>query len=449
MSDGYVPPQNLEAESEVLGSMLLGDADVIADAGELIRAKDFYIPSNGAIFDCILDLDAKGMQIDGVTVAAELDRRGWLSKVGGKARIAELCQYMPPKSMIRQHAAIIKEMAIRRGLATAGQTIRHVGISGLGESGALLEQAESALSEVADDTNSSDFSTIGDSAVELADEILQFAEEGKERYGLKTQYPTLDKLTTGLHPGDLTILAARPSVGKSAFVQNISTRVAKRGTGVLFFSLEMSRAQIATRQLSTLTGIPTTQLTLAKLDAAEQEKVRKAAQELKALPIYVEDDSSLRLPELRAKVKRKARQEKIGLLVVDYLQLMIGGDDPESRQNEIATISRGLKVLARELQIPVIALSQLNRKVEQREDKRPMLSDLRDSGAIEQDADMVWMLYRESLYKPQPAETAHDTELLIRKNRMNEPGMVKLTFIKNKELYSEPARTFNREETSV
>ena len=438
--DAFVTPQNAEAEDSILGVMLLGDQDSIGEAAELLRRKDFYRPSNGAIFETIVDLDAKGEKVDAITLAAELDRRGWLEKVGGKFRIHELASLAPPRKMVRYHAAIVKEMAVRRGLVTAGRTIAHTGERGLGDATTLLSEAEAALSTVTNDTISSDFYTLGDSADELVADILDFAERGEERYGLKTGYPTLDRLTTGLHGGDVVVLAARPSVGKSALAQNIATRITSRGIGVLFLTLEMSRNQLAVRQLSTLTGIEASRLVLAQLDLHEQAKLKEAKDKLKKLPFYVEDDASMRLPELRAKVRRQVRQHPdIGLLIVDYLQLMLGSETPESRQQEVASISRGLKILAKELNIPILALSQLNRGLESRENKRPLLSDLRDSGAIEQDADMVWMLYRESLYKNVKDEDANDTELLIRKNRMNEPGLVRLTFVKKKELYSEPA----------
>ena len=439
MSDN-VAPQNLDAEESVLGSILF-NKDAITVAAEHVRRQDFYRESHGLIFDAALDLDAKGENIDPISVAAELERRGQLEQIGGKYRIHELSSLAPASHSTKRHAQIIREMATRRSLVRAGAEISELGWEGIGEPGDLLASAEAALSGVSDGVAETDFATLGDDARLLTDDILKAAEEGKERYGVKTGFPTLDRKLTGLHPGRLYVLAARPSVGKSALAQNIATNIAARDIGVLFFSLEMSRDELALRQLSRITSIDTNRLALAKIDVHEQAALRAAEQRLAKLPFYVEDNGALRMPELRARVRRNVRKHPdTGLLVVDYLQLMLGSEDPESRQQEVALISRGLKLLAKELHIPVLALSQLNRGVEQRENKRPLLSDLRDSGAIEQDADVVMFLYREGLYKPVAAENENDTELLIRKNRMGEPGEVKLTFIKRREMYGEPAK---------
>ncbi len=438
-----VAPQNPEAEESVLGAMLdpVHSKRAIADASEILLPGDFYRESLGRIYRTILSLDGESEPVDAVTLAARLDREGHLEGVGGKLRIHELASLSPPISTVRYHCGIVKEQSTRRALVRAGGTIAELGYEGLGETGDIVAQAEAALSLVTNEAVGEDFVSIGDATSAITDEVLAFAEEGRERFGLKTGYPGLDDLTTGFHPGNVVILAARPSVGKSALAQNISFNVAWKKTGVLYFTLEMSREELAVRQLSRMTGIHTKKIVTANLDLHEQADLKKAVSTLAGLPLYVEDNPAMRMPELRAKVRRSIRQHKeIGLLVVDYLQLMAGGGE-ENRQQEVSTISRGLKVLAKELGIPVLALSQLNREMEYHK-RRPILSDLRESGSIEQDADVVMFLHRPGMVEGAETrpENENDAELIIRKNRMMSPGEVNLTFNKKKELYLEPAK---------
>ena len=440
--DAYVPPQNLEAEESVLGGMMMS-AWAISAAAEILTEKDFYRPSHGTIYSTMIAMDEKGETVDALTTAAELERRNVLADIGGKFRIHELASVAPAIKQVPTYANIVREQAVRRNLIAAGMAIQETGMKGVGEPADLLALAEGALSGVQADREVSDFTKLSESASSLAAELVNWAEKGEERYGLKTHFPSLDRMLTGLHAGRLYILAARPSVGKSALAQNIATNVAVKGTGCMFFTLEMSKEELALRMLSRLIDVGVVDLQLAKLDLHKQRAIVEAATKLSAWPLYVEDNSSLRMSELRARARRHMRMHPdTGLLIVDYLQLMLTSGTADNRQQEVALISRSLKVLANELNIPIIALSQLSRGVEHRENKRPMLSDLRDSGAIEQDADVVLFLYRDSLYsKEDDPATKNDTELILAKNRMGETGTVKLAFTKRKELYREMART--------
>lgn len=440
MSDA--PPQNLEAELSLLGAMMVGKSAVSA-AAEIVKAQDFYRESNGKIFDCILSMDERGDEIDALTVAAELERQGILADIGGKLRIHEIASHAGATSNAARYAEIVKEHAVRRSLIRAGYAITEIGQSGVGEPAVLIGDAEAQMSQVDAGFDSADSFRILGGGDGITQTILSFAAEGKERTGLKTRFPTLDRLSTGLHGAELIVLAANTGVGKSALAQNIAQNVIAQEKGVLLFTLEMSREQIMIRELSRHCDIDPMDLITAKLDVHQQAKVKAEALKIAKMPLYVEDNSALRMPELRAKARRACREHpEVGLMIVDYLQLMVASEDKASREQEVASISRGLKLLAKELNIPVLALAQLNRNNVGRPDKRPILADLRDSGAIEQDADMVWMLYRESMHTlvEDPAKV-NDTELLIRKNRMTGVlDTVNLTFVKRKQLYREPAK---------
>lgn len=441
MSD--VPSQNLDAEESILGAMMLGNKSVVSTVAEIVHPQDFYRATHGQIFETMLGMDERDEKIDALTLAAELERQGLLAEVGGKLRIHELASVAPASHNAAQYAKIVKEHAVRRSLTRAGKAIAEIGESGVGEPAVLIGDAEAQLSQVDTGFDTADsFRPLG-GGDGITQEILSYAAEGKERTGLKTKFPYLDRITTGLHGAELIVLAANTGVGKSALAQNIAQNVIAQGKGVLLFTLEMSREQIMIRELSRHCDIHPMDLITAKLDLNQQNKVKEEARKIARQPFYVEDNSALRMPELRAKARRACREHPdVGLMIVDYLQLMVASEDKASREQEVASISRGLKLLAKELNIPVLALAQLNRNNVGRPDKRPILADLRDSGAIEQDADMVWMLYRESMHTlvDDPAKE-NDTELLVRKNRMT--GMtetVNLTFVKRKQLYREPAK---------
>lgn len=434
-----VPPQNLDAEESVLGALLL-NKNAITDASDILRKSDFYRESHGIIFDAALDLDAKGETVDAITLAAELDRRGVLGDIGGKFRIHELASVAPATANTKYYAKIVREMATRRALVRAGAQISELGWEGIGDPSDLIATADAALSAVSDGAagDDSDFAPLEHHASALVDEVVTAAEEGRELFGVKTGIPSLDNLTAGFHPGQLIVVAGRPGMGKSVFGQTVATNVSDRNEGSLIFTLEMSSKELATRWLAKLTNISTTDIARAKLNVEQRQKLRQAMNQIEGRPLATLDNAGITLPELRARARRHIRKHpNTKLLVVDYLQLMVTGGDEESKQQEIAKLSRGLKLLAKELHIPVVALSQLNRAVESRTDKRPNLADLRDSGAIEQDADVVMFLYRESKYKQVPVEKENDAELIVAKNRMGESRTINLLFLARRQMFTE------------
>jgi replicative DNA helicase len=440
-----IPPQNLEAEESVLGAML-SSRHAITAVSDIVRPEDFYRMTHAEIYKAALALDARGEPVDAITLSDELDKRGNLSNVGGKVRIASLAAMVPATANAGQYAKIVRETAMRRNLIEAGNEITRLGWEGNGEIGEIFDLAERKMSAATDTTASKEaFTPLAADLTALADKIITASEEGRELFGVKTGLPTLDAVTTGLHPGEMIVVAARPSMGKSVLGQTIATNVADRGRAAAILSLEMTNAELATRWLAKLTKLDTNMIRRAKLTPEDRLAVRQAEQTIQQRPLFAEDDASLTMAEIRARVRRLARRQALAgtpleLLIVDYLQLMVSGKDPESRQQEVAGLSRSLKLLAKELHIPVIAISQLSRALEARENKRPMLSDLRDSGAIEQDADIVLFLYRESAYKQVDADKENDTELIVAKNRMGETKTVNLLFLKKRQMFTEPAR---------
>jgi replicative DNA helicase len=426
-SNGHVPPQNLEAEESVLGAMML-TPNAIEAAAEATRASDFYRPAHGVIFDVALDLHAKGEPVDALTLADELEKRGVIEQAGGSARIHELARSVPAAGNAGHYARIVAELAGLRRLIAAGGAISKLGWDRPGELDDLIEQAEKHLTEATTLGRATDFVSTASSVSTLADEIEAAYKEGVTRFGLRTRYLDLDKVLTGLHPGTLTLLAARPSMGKSALAVNICENVADGGDAAGIVSLEMSRAELDLRQLSRACRIDSQVLRTARMSEEEYERFRKGLLVVKGRQnLYVDDSPTITSGTLRASARRLHRQHNAKLLVVDYLQLLVSSSTEDSRQQEIASISRSLKLLAKELHIPIIALSQLNRNVEAREDKRPRLSDLRDSGALEQDADTVLFIYRDEYYHPDSQDQGI-AEVLVAKNRMGPSGTVRLGF---------------------
>lgn len=442
MSESHVPPQNLEAEESVLGAMLLSPRAIEA-VSDVITPEDFYRHTHGVIFKTALDLNDQGTPVDAITLSNELERRGIIEEVGGKVRVAELAHLTAGVSNVAHYAQIIHEAAVRRRLIHAGNAIANIGWEGNAELNELLGQAEGELTSALDIRTDSEFEDVGDTAQEYVNQIVKANEAGVNITGLMTRYADLDEYLTGLYPGQLIVLAARPSVGKSALGLNIADNIADRGTPVGFFALEMSKSELTGRSVARLSKVPTNlHRQASKLDQHQINALKTAAHALRGRPLKVDDNPGSTLSEIRGRARRAVRQHKLGLLVVDYLQL-VNGDGRrknDSRQNEVADISRGLKLLAKELNIPILAISQLSRKVDDRPDKRPVLSDLRDSGAIEQDADVVLFLYREELYKIVDPEKARDAELIVAKNRNGDTGTVQLLWFPKRQYFGEPAR---------
>ena len=421
------PPQAVEAEEAVLGAILMS-RNAIAAVGDEITPEDFYKESHKIIYRTALHLDSRGQPVDLITLIAELDKYNALEKIGGRSRIQQLLAQAPAASNAAHHARLIREAAIMRRLISAGGEIAQYGWNGNGNADDLLAKAEQRLSEVSFGLHQShDFELLSTSLDDLLGDIDATAASGESAFGKRTGFPDLDRITTGLHPGQLVLLAARPSMGKSLLAQNVIENLCDTGGSAALFTMEMSRRDVNIRAIGRATSINPTHLRIGPLKPEELQKVHVASQTIRSRKFYVEDEPNITLNELRARARRLQRREGLDLLVVDYLQLMLTKDHADTRAQEVGMISRGLKVLARELAIPVIAVSQLNRELESRNDKRPKLSDLRESGALEQDADLVLFIYRDEYYNPD-SEALGIAEIICAKNRMGPTDVTKLAF---------------------
>jgi len=427
----HVPPQNLEAEESVLGAMLLS-AKAIDDVTEILSPEDFYRESHGTIFAVCRSLYQLGEPVDAITVTDALEERGELDAVGGKAKIHELAALVPATANASHYARIVREMATLRGLVRAGQEIARLGQERPGETPDLVDRAEQIVFELAQQRVTSDFSHIESLLKESFERIMHLYEAGAEVTGIPTGFKELDKLTSGLQPGNLIILAARPSMGKSALALNIAQNLAVRSEiPVALFTLEMSKSEVTQRMMCAEARVESQSLRTGKLKPEDWPRLTAACDKLMKAPIYVDDTGSITMGEIRSKARRlKSKAPKLGLIIVDYLQLMSSGGNVENRVQEVSQISRALKVLARDLDVPILALSQLSRAVEQRHDKRPILSDLRESGSIEQDADIVGFVYRDEYYNGEDSDQQGIAELIIAKHRNGATDSVKLSFLK-------------------
>jgi len=421
------PPQNIEAEEYVLGAMLQSWKAIEA-AAEVVKAEDFYKVTHGNIFRVILDLHARSEPVDPLTLSDELEKRGQLGTAGGAHKIHELVHLAPATSNARHHAMIVAEHAGLRRLEAAGKKIQWLVEKRQGSLDDLTETAEKVLTEAMSESQVTEFRPVSNTVDDVADDIEEAYTSGETRFGIKTGFTDLDTMLTGLHPGTLTLIASRPAMGKSAFGLNICENVSYWGTPSGIVSLEMSEAELTIRQLSRAAKLDSQTLRTAKMTEQEYEQFKKARVTVKSRTnLYIDDSPAVTSSSLRASVRRLHRQGGLGLLVVDYLQLMLSSTSEDNRQQEIAQISRSLKLLAKELNIPIIALSQLNRGVENRDDKRPRLADLRDSGALEQDADTVLFIYRDEYYHSDSPDLGI-AEIIVAKNRMGPSGTVRLGF---------------------
>ncbi len=425
-----MPPQNLEAEQAVLGSMLI-EEHAIADAIECLEGSCFYNDANRKIFECILKLYSNDKAVDIVTLIEELKKNQDLEKIGGATYITGLTTVVPTAANVKHYAGIVKEKSILRNLITVSTHIISESYDAHGEVERILDKAERTIFEIASkkiDTNFVPIKEIIKDSIETIDMLYQ---KKAHVTGIGTGFEDFDSLTAGLHPADLIVLAGRPSMGKSALVTSIAEHVGLvLKKPLVLFSLEMSKEQLVQRMLCSHARVNAHSVRTGFLSQQDWPKLTTAAGKLSEAPIFIDDSAALSVLELRAKARRLKSQHDIQLIVVDYLQLMQGLPGSENRQQEISEISRSLKALARELRVPVIAVSQLSRAVESRQDRRPQLSDLRESGAIEQDADLVGLLLREEYYNP-TEENRGIAELIIAKQRNGPVGTVKLTFIKD------------------
>ncbi len=431
VSAGKIPPQNVEAEQSVLGSILINDKTFSAVL-ELIQPADFYTSKHKIIFEVMIDLFEKNEPQDLVTVTNLLKDKNQLEEIGGAAYLAALTSIVPVTSNISFYAKIIRQKAVLRNLISVNTEIATRCYDEQGDIDLLVDEAEQAIFDIAGKKSGQNFTPLK-SIIPGAFETIEQLYKRKELItGVPSGYFEIDKMTAGLQPSDLIILAGRPSMGKTAFAMNIAQHAAlveKVGVGV--FSLEMSKEQLTMRLLSSVGRIDSQRIRTGKLQNEDWPKLTRAVGMLSEAPIYIDDTPAISVLEMRAKVRRLASQHDIGMILVDYLQLMQGRGKNENRTQEISDISRSLKALAKEHKVPVLALSQLNRGLESRTDKRPMMSDLRESGAIEQDADVICFIYRDEVYnKAEDNPEQGHAEIIIGKQRNGPTGTVKLTFIK-------------------
>lgn len=422
-----IPPQNVEAEQAVLGAMLLSH-DAVIVAMEKLQSQDFYRDVHRIIFEAMEHLHRKNKEIDVITLPDELKRMKKLDDVGGLEYVLNLPNLVGSAANIEYYANIVAEKALARNLISTCTELTTEAYDGQKETEALLDDAERRILQLSDTKNRGDFASVGAVVEVTLDKITRLYENKAGLTGLPTGFRDLDRMTSGLQPSDLILVAARPSMGKTAFTLNIAQNVGVRQhKTVAFFSLEMSQEQLVQRLLCQIAHIDSQKLRTGQLNSDEEwTRLTDACDKLYESPIYIDDTPGISVAEMRSKARRLKSEHGLDLIIVDYLQLM-QGRNAESRQQEISEISRSLKALARELKVPLIALSQLSRSVESRQDKRPMLSDLRESGALEQDADIVSFLYREDYYDKE-TENQHITEVILAKHRNGPVGSVKLYF---------------------
>ena len=423
-----VQPNDIIAEQAVLGSMLV-DKDAVISAVELLKADDFYREDNKEIYAAMFELYSLGKHIDMITLKDQLTLRGTIEKVGGTEYIATLIDNVPTTSNIESYVKIVEEKSISRKLIKAANNILQLGYAQTEEVDALVEKAEKDIFDIMQGRNSKGYSSIKEILVTTFDQIEEMFQNKNKISGLETGFVDLDAKISGLNKSDLLIVAARPAMGKSAFVLNIATFVALHlKVPTMVFNLEMSKEQMVNRILCSESEVDSMKVKNADLNSDEWLKLGEASGKLSEMPLYIDDTPGLSSAELRAKCRKAKLEKNIGLVIIDYLQLMESKNKSSSRQQEISEISRSLKILAKELSVPVIALSQLSRATESRTDHRPMLSDLRESGAIEQDADIVMFLHREDYYNAD-TDKKNVAEVIIAKNRSGSTGTVELAWL--------------------
>ncbi|HXK30049.1 MAG TPA: replicative DNA helicase [Candidatus Binatia bacterium] len=425
-----VPPQNLEAESSVLGGILL-ENEAVNQVLELLRPEDFYRESHRKVFRAIVELSDRSEPVDLITLSDFLKNRGELEAVGGTAYLASLADFVPTAANITHYARIVREKSILRSLISTATEIATRGYEEQGNVEEFLDSAEKVIFDISEKKIKASFVAVGDMIKDTLKTVEKLYERKEMVTGVPTGYNDLDKLTAGLQPAELIIVAGRPGMGKTAFALNIAANAAFTGAGVAVFSLEMAKEQLVLRMLCSEARVDSSKVRSGYLGERDFPQLAKAAGRLHEAPIYIDDTPAISVLELRAKARRlvRDRSKKIGLIIVDYLQLMRGMGTASNREQEISEISRSLKALAKELSVPVIALSQLNRRVEDRSDRRPMMSDLRESGAIEQDSDVIIFIYRDEVYNKSDESKKGLAEIIVAKQRNGPIDTVTLTFL--------------------
>jgi len=428
-SDTRGVPSNVEAERSVLGALLL-HPDAVGDVSDILKAEDFYSPKHQVIYAAIQQAYDSNATADTIIVEEVLKQNGHFDEAGGSDALLDLAGGVVSAAGVNYHAEIVREKAIVRSLLETTLDISRMAYENNGVAKDLLDEAERRIFEIARVSVNTDIKNIGDILQDTFDRIELLREREGRLTGLETGYHDMDDMMSGLQGGELIILAARPSMGKTSFALNLTERVAANGNGAILFSLEMSSQQIIQNMLCARSQIDGQAMRKGRITDSQMHRLREEASNLYESELFVDDSAGLTVTALRAKCRRLAARHDIKLVVIDYLQLLTAGGRVESRQQEISTISRSLKSLARELNVPVIALSQLNRDVESRDDHRPRMSDQRESGAIEQDADVIMLLHREEYFNP-TEENAGLAQLIIAKQRNGPTGEVQLRFFRN------------------
>jgi replicative DNA helicase len=426
-SGARVPPQDVAAEQSVLGAMLLSK-EAIDPAADVLQGRDFYRPVHELLFDTIVDLANRGEPADAITVSAELTRRGELGRIGGAPYLHTLVAGVPVAASVDFYAEIVREKAILRRLIQVGERIASFGWAEQGELSEVVDRAQKEVLDVDGASGSDDYHTVA----ELMDHTIQEIDYHQGRgdiAGLASGFPELDRLTTGFRPGQMIVVAARPGVGKSTLGLDFCRAAAiKQGVPSAIFSLEMTGAEIAMRLLSAEAKVAIHHMRGGGMTDPEWDAIGAVMPRVQGAPIIIDDSPNMTMPEIRSKARRIKKKNDLGLLVIDYLQLMTSGKRVENRQVEVSEFSRQIKLLAKELEIPVVAISQLNRGSEQRTDKTPQLSDLRESGSIEQDADIVMLLNRPDAYGHGESDRPGEADIIVAKNRSGPVNRVAVSF---------------------
>ena len=410
------PPQDMAAEQSVRGSML-SSKDACAEVSEVLRGTDYYRPAHETIHDAIIDLYGRSEPVDMITVAAELQRRGELERIGGAPYLHTLSANVPIAANAGYYAEIVREKAVLRRLVDAGTKIVQIGYAGEGEVDDIVDQAQAEVFKLAEKRSGEDYAPLSDIMDGVLDEIEAIGNREAGLYGVPTGFADLDELTNGLHSGQMIIVAARPAMGKSTLALDFCRAASiHNNLSSVFFSLEMTRSEITMRLLSAEAKVPLNHIRNGNMGDEDWTKLARKMGEVSSAPMFIDDSPNMTMMEIRAKARRLKQRHDLKLIVIDYLQLMTSGKKVESRQLEVSEFSRQIKLLAKELEVPIIALSQLNRGPEQRGDKRPMMSDLRESGSLEQDADMVILLHRDDVYEKESTRPG-EADLIVAKHR--------------------------------
>jgi replicative DNA helicase len=434
-----VPPHNLQAEESLLGAMLLS-RDAIVDAVQICGAEDFYKPAHGHVFEAVTRLYSQGEPVDPVTVADELRRAGLLEAVGGPSTLATLQANTPAISNAAGYAKIVEEHALLRRLIGVAGEIAELGYDVPDDVTAAVDRAESMVFEVAQRRVTDTTKPLRELLSASLDRLEALYDRGEAITGVPTGFVDLDERLSGLQPSNLVIVGARPAMGKTSFALNLAAHAAVEAhVPVLVFSLEMSHLEITQRLICAEARVEATRMRNGRLQDSDWTKISHAIGRLGEAPIFIDDNPMITVMDIRAKARRLKSREGLGLVVIDYLQLMSGRSTAENRQVEVSEISRGLKILARELEVPVVALSQLSRQLEMRADKRPQLADLRESGALEQDADVVMFLYRDEVYNSESPDRG-TAEVIVSKHRSGPTGVTQLAFLDHYTKFANMAR---------